>query len=77
MTTAMTMMVMTAAMAERLPVSGSRSNLEGYDSHRAERWFRHAVVYCLDVETFQDSDGDGVGDLQDSSTASTTWLDSG
>jgi maltose alpha-D-glucosyltransferase/alpha-amylase len=28
-----------------------------------ERWFRHAVIYCLDVDTFQDSDGDGVGDL--------------
>src|SRR5215203_2120253 len=28
-----------------------------------ERWFRHGVVYCLDVDTFQDSDGDGVGDL--------------
>jgi maltose alpha-D-glucosyltransferase/alpha-amylase len=28
-----------------------------------ERWFRNAVVYCLDVDTFQDSDGDGIGDL--------------
>ena len=28
-----------------------------------ERWYRHGVVYCLDVDTFQDSDGDGVGDL--------------
>ena len=28
-----------------------------------ERWFRHGVVYCLDVDTYQDSDGDGVGDL--------------
>ena len=28
-----------------------------------ERWYKEAVVYCLDVETFQDSDGDGVGDL--------------
>ena len=28
-----------------------------------ERWFRQAVIYCLDVDTFQDSDGDGVGDL--------------
>jgi maltose alpha-D-glucosyltransferase/alpha-amylase len=28
-----------------------------------ERWFRHGVVYCLDVDTFQDSDGDGIGDL--------------
>jgi hypothetical protein len=24
----------------------------------AERWYQKAVVYCLDVETFQDSDGD-------------------
>ncbi len=28
-----------------------------------ERWYKQAVVYCLDVDTFQDSDGDGVGDL--------------
>ena len=28
-----------------------------------ERWFRQAVIYCLDVDTYQDSDGDGVGDL--------------
>jgi maltose alpha-D-glucosyltransferase / alpha-amylase len=29
-----------------------------------ECWFREAVIYCVDVETFQDSNGDGVGDLQ-------------
>ena len=28
-----------------------------------DRWFKEAVIYCLDVETFQDSNGDGVGDL--------------
>jgi maltose alpha-D-glucosyltransferase/alpha-amylase len=28
-----------------------------------ERWYRQSVVYCLDVDTYQDSDGDGVGDL--------------
>lgn len=28
-----------------------------------ERWYKQAVVYCLDVETFQDSNGDGIGDL--------------
>ena len=28
-----------------------------------ERWYKEAIVYCLDVETFQDSNGDGVGDL--------------
>jgi maltose alpha-D-glucosyltransferase / alpha-amylase len=29
----------------------------------SERWYTEAVVYNLDVETFADSDGDGVGDL--------------
>ncbi len=29
-----------------------------------ERWYKQAIIYCLDVETFQDSDGDGVGDLR-------------
>ena len=27
-------------------------------------WFKNAVIYSLDVETFQDSDGDGFGDFQ-------------
>ncbi|MDL5350539.1 alpha-amylase family protein [Microbacterium sp. zg-YB36] len=30
----------------------------------SDLWWKSAVVYCLDVETFLDSDGDGVGDLQ-------------
>jgi maltose alpha-D-glucosyltransferase / alpha-amylase len=29
-----------------------------------ERWYKQAVIYCVDVETFQDSDGDGIGDLR-------------
>ncbi|HUQ62704.1 MAG TPA: alpha-amylase family protein [Acidimicrobiales bacterium] len=29
-----------------------------------ERWYKQAVIYCLDVDTFQDSNGDGVGDLR-------------
>ena len=29
----------------------------------ADRWYKQAVVYALDVETFQDSDGDGCGDF--------------
>src|SRR5580692_8109310 len=28
-----------------------------------ERWYEKAIIYCLDVETFQDSDGDGIGDF--------------
>ncbi|GAA1725919.1 alpha-amylase family glycosyl hydrolase [Brachybacterium phenoliresistens] len=30
---------------------------------RSDLWWRTAVIYCLDIETFQDSDGDGVGDI--------------
>jgi maltose alpha-D-glucosyltransferase/alpha-amylase len=29
----------------------------------ADLWWKNAVVYCLDVQTFADSDGDGMGDL--------------
>jgi maltose alpha-D-glucosyltransferase/alpha-amylase len=29
-----------------------------------ERWYQEAVIYCVDVGSFQDSDGDGWGDLQ-------------
>lgn len=27
-------------------------------------WYKNAVVYCVDVETFMDSNGDGCGDFQ-------------
>ena len=27
-------------------------------------WYKNAIIYCLDVETFMDSNGDGVGDFQ-------------
>jgi maltose alpha-D-glucosyltransferase/alpha-amylase len=30
----------------------------------SERWYKEAVIYCIEVETFQDSDGDGYGDLR-------------
>ena len=30
----------------------------------SERWYKEAVIYCVEVETFQDSDGDGCGDLR-------------
>ncbi|HEY0699125.1 MAG TPA: alpha-amylase family protein [Micromonospora sp.] len=29
-----------------------------------ERWYSEAVVYCLDIDTFMDSNGDGVGDIR-------------
>ena len=27
-------------------------------------WWKNAIVYCLDVDSFLDTTGDGVGDLQ-------------
>jgi trehalose synthase len=29
----------------------------------SDLWWKHAILYCLDVETFYDLDGDGCGDL--------------
>ena len=28
-----------------------------------DQWYENAILYCLDVETFADSDGDGIGDF--------------
>ena len=33
-------------------------------SRAADLWWRTALVYCLDVETYADSDGDGCGDFR-------------
>ena len=30
----------------------------------SDLWWKSAIIYCLDVETYLDSDGDGVGDMQ-------------
>ena len=30
----------------------------------SERWYRKAVIYCIEVDSFADSDGDGWGDLK-------------
>jgi maltose alpha-D-glucosyltransferase/alpha-amylase len=29
-----------------------------------DRWYEKAVIYCLDIDTFADSDGDGIGDIR-------------
>jgi maltose alpha-D-glucosyltransferase / alpha-amylase len=36
----------------------------GYGPLMAERWYDEAVVYCVDVDSYADSDGDGVGDFR-------------
>jgi maltose alpha-D-glucosyltransferase / alpha-amylase len=30
----------------------------------SERWYKEAVIYCVEVDVFQDSNGDGCGDLR-------------
>ena len=30
----------------------------------SDLWWKNAVVYCLDVETYADADGDGCGDFR-------------
>ena len=29
-----------------------------------DRWYEKAVIYCLDIDTYADSNGDGVGDIR-------------
>ena len=31
---------------------------------RRDVWWKNAVVYCADVQTFPDTDGDGRGDFR-------------
>jgi trehalose synthase len=33
-------------------------------SRRADLWWKTATIYCLDVETFADGNGDGIGDFR-------------
>jgi glycosidase len=33
------------------------------NARASDLWWKNAVFYCLDVETFQDGDGDGCGDF--------------
>ena len=30
----------------------------------SDLWWKSAIVYCLDIETFLDADGDGIGDIE-------------
>ena len=38
----------------------------------SDLWWKNAVIYCLDVETFFDDDGDGTGDFAGLPSAWTT-----
>jgi alpha-glucosidase len=43
-----------------LPASEEQEDVQTQDQ---ERWWRHAVIYEIALISFQDSDGDGRGDL--------------
>jgi maltose alpha-D-glucosyltransferase/alpha-amylase len=50
-------------------IHSGRSNVSGFPGsdkrpHMSDRWYEKAVVYCLDIDTYADSNGDGVGDIQ-------------
>ena len=55
-----------AAAGRGGPLAMGRRAVRRYGGRRrlTEHWYDEAVIYCLDVETFADSDDDGVGDFR-------------
>src|SRR6478752_9105885 len=43
---------------------GAPSVEVGLTAAMSNRWYKQAVIYSLEVDTYQDSDGDGCGDFQ-------------
>jgi len=43
--------------------NSKKAAIRSAERSRYDRWWKNAVVYCLDVETYLDSSGDGVGDF--------------
>ena len=41
----------------RVPRGGDRVRLH----YTSDLWWKNAVIYCLDVETYRDGNGDGIG----------------
>lgn len=46
-----------------MPPKNSTPQIRSAQRSRYERWWKNTVIYCLDVETYLDTDGDGVGDF--------------
>lgn len=47
-----------------MPSTSDVADIRAAERDRYDRCWKNQVVYCLDVETFLDADGDGVGDFQ-------------
>jgi hypothetical protein len=57
------------AAAARQDVGSARDTSEAVRMGRlgiespSDPWYKNAVIYCVDVKAFQDSNGDGIGDF--------------
>ncbi len=49
---------------EAAPPTAARTLVPAAPGRRGEAWYQDAVIYELHVRSFQDSDGDGVGDFR-------------
>ena len=56
---------MTLLLAAALSLTASAQTITGkYDIPKVPEWAKNAVFYQIYPQTFCDSDGDGIGDLQ-------------
>ena len=53
----------TSSAARRGAVCTSVAPMQLRAAATSDLWWKNAIVYCLDVETFHDADGDGCGDM--------------
>jgi trehalose synthase len=60
----------TAPRNELQPMPAGKRCVDGHleeagmsTARTSDLWWKNAIVYCLDIETFVDSNGDGVGDV--------------
>ena len=51
------------AVFARAPQAGLGTTTPVRLDQVSDQWWKDAVVYCVDVRAFLDTDGDGIGDL--------------
>jgi maltose alpha-D-glucosyltransferase / alpha-amylase len=52
-----------ASAAEEIIVADNRVGKEAARPSINDLWYKNAIIYCLDVEKYIDSNGDGIGDF--------------
>src|SRR3954469_1421424 len=51
-------------MSDHMERKSMAQELVGSSAAMSNPWYQHAIIYTLDVQTFCDSDGDGIGDFR-------------